>query len=49
MINLADSTMDFGGNVTITIVHNGATIPAGVYAGCKFAASQGTYLEITPP
>jgi hypothetical protein len=49
MVNVADSAMDFSGNASITIVHNGATIPAGVYAGSKFTASQGTYLEVTPP
>lgn len=49
MVNVADSAMDFGGNTAITIVHNGAIIPAGVYAGCKFQASQGSYLEVTPP
>jgi hypothetical protein len=49
MINVTDSTMDFSGNGTIIIVHNNATIPAGVYTGCKFSASQGSYLEVTPP
>jgi hypothetical protein len=49
MINVSDSTMDFSGNGTIIIQHNGPFVPAGVYAGCKFAASQGSYLEVTPP
>ena len=47
MINIADTTMDFSGNAAITIVHNSAVTPAGVYAGCKYVASQGTYVELT--
>jgi hypothetical protein len=47
MINIADTSMDFSGNAAVTVVHNSAVTPAGVYAGCKYVASQGTYVELT--
>ena len=49
MINIADTSMNFAGNASVTINHTGSTTPAGVYAGCKYQASQGSYLEVTPP
>jgi hypothetical protein len=49
MINVSDTTMTFGGNASVTINHNTSAAPAGVYAGCNYAASQGSYMEVTPP
>ncbi|HSZ58143.1 MAG TPA: hypothetical protein VK797_20940 [Tepidisphaeraceae bacterium] len=49
MINIADTSMNFAGNASVTINHTGSAAPMGVYAGCKYQASQGSYQEVTPP
>jgi len=49
LINLADTSMSFAGNGSVTIAGTGTSnVPAGVSFGHKYTPLPGTYLEVAP-